>query len=243
MKQDLPSQADYNERYLEWKGWNSQKPFGHLPGHTKALYQAQVRSTKLKQINNVLEIGFGNGEFLSFAKSKGWQITGTELSEQLVQIAQKQGYNAIPANELENLSASSFDLIVAFDVFEHIPPAQIESFINTLKSKLRPGGCLLARFPNGDSPLGLPFQNGDMTHTHAIGSNIVRYLAGQTQMQIVRVGGEIIPTFSSCLSLTLYALISNPLRWLHGLYLKFVYFPNKSFALNAPNMVAILKRP
>jgi len=242
MKQDQPSAADYNERYLKWKGWNSQKPFGSLPSYSKAIFDAQIASTKLKDIKNVLEIGFGNGDFLSYAKNRSWQITGTELSQELVQIAQEAGFNALGADDLDSLPDDSFDLIVAFDVFEHIPPTQIADFITTLRAKLRDGGCLLARFPNGDSPLGLPFQNGDMTHTHAIGSNIIRYLAGQTDMQVVRVGGEIIPTFSSSIALTLYSLIANPLRWIHGKLLKFLYFPNKSFALNAPNMVAILKK-
>lgn len=243
MKPNQPTHEDYDKRYLAWKGWGKQKPFGHLAAHTKACYDAEIRATHLKKIENVLEIGFGNGGFLGYAKRRGWDITGSEISTELLEVAQNAGYKTIEASDVARLPTQSFDLIVAFDVFEHIPADQIEEFIHTLRDKLREGGILLARFPNGDSPLGLPYQNGDITHTQAIGSNKVRYLAGQTQMDIVRLSGEIIPLFSTCLPLFFYALATNPLRWLAGIYQKIVYFPNKRFVLNSPNLVVALRRP
>ena len=54
-----------------------------------------------------------------------------------------------------------FDTVVAFDVFEHFALEEIEARLAALETMIRPGGHLLMRFPNGQSPFGLVLQHGD----------------------------------------------------------------------------------
>lgn len=45
----------------------------------------------------------------------------------------------------------SFDAVVAFYVFNHVPPGQFEPTLARLASWLRPGGFFAASLPGGDS--------------------------------------------------------------------------------------------
>ena len=83
----------------------------------------------------------------------------------------------------------SFDLIVAFDVFEHIDPHESIGFLRTLTSKLADGGALLLRFPNVDTWIGNPFQYGDVTHVNAIGALKMQYYAKEAGLAILRLRG------------------------------------------------------
>lgn len=80
-------------------------------------------------------------------------------------------------NTLDNIqavySAHSFDLIAAFDVFEHLSPQESIAALTQMKQLAKPGALLIARFPNGDSPFSLPLQHGDYTHKIALGKGCV----------------------------------------------------------------------
>ena len=242
MSSQTPSADDYDIHYLGWKEWGCGRPFGHLEKHEKVRFDAEIRKTGLKTISNVLEIGFGNGGFLSYAKNRGWNIKGSEMSQELLAIAKKHGFDAIDAKTTPALANDSFDLILAFDVLEHIPQEEILPFLAMLKSKLRKQGAVIARFPNGDSPLGLPYQNGDPTHTNAIGSNKIRYWAHITGFEIVALGAESVPLFSTCLPLFFYALVSKPIKWVLEIFAHAVFFPKRRFCFTSPNLVVVLKK-
>ena len=52
------------------------------------------------------------------------------------------------------------------------------------------GGKFIARVPNGDSPFGMPLQNGDLTHQTIIGSGIMKYLSNSLGFKIIFLGAE-----------------------------------------------------
>jgi SAM-dependent methyltransferase len=167
-KNNLGSLGDqYGDRYLKWKDWGG---FGTLKKSEEAYFKAEIERTNCRfpEKSKILEIGFGNGKFLKYAFEKGWDVIGTEVNSALVDIAQEAGYVAIHTDNLSNFNDDTFDLIVAFDVLEHIEQYLIPIFISEIKRVLKAGGYFIARFPNGDSPFGLINQNGDVTHITVI---------------------------------------------------------------------------
>lgn len=69
-------------------------------------------------------------------------------------------------------NAGKLDLVVAFDVMEHMTREQLLVLFDTLAALLKSGGHVLARFPNAQSPLGCVTQNGDWTHRSALSAQV-----------------------------------------------------------------------
>ncbi|EJW11540.1 Cyclopropane-fatty-acyl-phospholipid [Rhodovulum sp. PH10] len=79
-----------------------------------------------------------------------------------------------------------FNTIVAFDVFEHFSISEILNRLEAAAKMLKPGGHLLLRFPNGQSPFGLQAQHGDPTHKSALSRSIFEQLIQGMPFTIVR---------------------------------------------------------
>lgn len=171
--------------YAGWKGWHGE----FAPSEREARYfSAELADVPLAG-KRVLEIGFGNGSFLAWAKARGADVVGTELDAAMIERARAKGFDAQPAS-LAALAATQqrFDLVVAFDVFEHWDkPALVEN-LRQISALLRSGGMVLARFPNGQSPFGRIFQYGDLTHQTVLSASSVAQLAHLTGFAVVRVG-------------------------------------------------------
>lgn len=186
---ELAAKDGYGQDYLGWKNWGG-SGFGALTSAEEAYFAAEMAKLPLDRTRplHVLEIGFGNGAFLGFARKQGWAVSGTELIAELVQAADAAGINAKVG--MDGFEAASFDLIVAFDVLEHIPADDAVEFMASIKRVARPGALFLARYPNGDSPFSLSYQNGDLTHVNAIGSSKLRHLAQRSGAELLYISGE-----------------------------------------------------
>jgi 2-polyprenyl-3-methyl-5-hydroxy-6-metoxy-1,4-benzoquinol methylase len=99
--------------------------------------------------NHLLDVGCGNGDFLSRARSAGWDVQGTDLDLAAVEIARKSEipvwlgpYDSAP------FEPASFDVITTDQVIEHIPDPL--AFLRTLARWLKPGGLLWVGTPNLD---------------------------------------------------------------------------------------------
>lgn len=235
--------GNYGEDYLQWKSWNNKNQFGHLKKNQEHYFDAEISRIKSKILINskVLEIGFGNGSFLKYAKQNGWDIYGTEANEILVKIANENGFKAKLAEDISSFDDYSFDLIVAFDVLEHIPQNLLPKFLLTVKRKLKSNGFFIARFPNADSPFGLKNQNGDITHLTNIGSGKIEYFASLTKMHIVFIGGEAEPIFGGGILKFIHRIISVPVKKIINLIINLIFFPRSNLSFCSLNMVTILK--
>ena len=60
--------------------------------------------------------------------------------------------------------SDKFDLIILFDVIEHISKEDLLNFFQNLNELLNKDGEILLRFPNGSSAAGLEYFNSDLTH-------------------------------------------------------------------------------
>ena len=237
---------DYKDNYTYWKNWKA-KDFGLLSNIEESYFNKELKKTQLKFSNrlNVLELGFGNGSFLTFCIKKKWDISGIEVNENLVSLASKKGINAKNGSLGNLFEDKSFDLIVAFDVLEHLTCIEIAEILKSMKKKLKSNGVILARFPNGDSPLGLKYQNGDITHKTFIGSDMAKYFANSIGGEIISLQGQETAinfnwTQSSIIkSVTKYIMLL--IRKFTNILLNAVFYDGSYKYYTSSNLVLILK--
>lgn len=170
--------------YADWKDW--QGDFSASDRDAR-YFAAELRDVDIAG-KRVLEIGFGNGRFLAWAKANGATVSGTEINERMLARAREKGFEAYSAS-LDALVAANvrFDVVVAFDVFEHWEKPTLIANLKHIATLLDAGGTLLARFPNGQSPFGRVYQYGDITHETALSASSVAQLAQMTGFEVVRV--------------------------------------------------------
>lgn len=227
--------------YVAWKGWGAK--FGTLSRGDAIYFQRELReAVRGRAVRRVLEVGYGNGVFLGFARSQGWSVTGTELQPELIEIALAAGFDARSAGDLDALADGEYDLIVAFDVFEHIPPDISIEFLRGLTRKLRDGGRILLRFPNADSWIGNPFQNGDVTHVNAIGGYKMGQYAVECGLDVVRFRAETRRGFETSFAHGVYKYTGGVLAKVVGGVLKALYFPTMPVVMSTSNVVCVLRR-
>jgi SAM-dependent methyltransferase len=176
--------ADPYAGYASWKGWDG--AFA-TSDRKRRYFAAEFRDMPLRG-RRVLEIGFGNGEFLAFAKGEGAEAAGTEINAEARDAARRHGFEALDASP-ENIAASGrrFDLVVAFDVLEHWDFDELVANFRAIHALLADDGRFVSRFPNGHSPFGRIYQNGDFSHKSALSTYKLEYLAGLTGFRIVRI--------------------------------------------------------
>ena len=116
-----------------------------------------------------LDLGAGQGELVQALQCLGFaQATGVELSPSQVKLAQGHGCQAVCLGEagqaLADLSEGCLDLVVCFDVFEHLSHDTCAQWFAEIHRVLRPGGRLIGHVPNGLSPFSGSVYRGDLTH-------------------------------------------------------------------------------
>lgn len=142
------------EGYETWKGWT--ETFA-VDAEEAAYFAGETRGMMIEGAA-LLEIGFGSGRFLAWARQRGACIAGTEINPTLLEAARGFGVELLPA-DLERVAhghAGRFDTIAAFDVFEHLTVTEIVARIKAAETMLKPGGQLLARFPTRKARLASP---------------------------------------------------------------------------------------
>jgi 2-polyprenyl-3-methyl-5-hydroxy-6-metoxy-1,4-benzoquinol methylase len=179
------------DAYVGWKHWKPED-FGRFSENERTYFDWHLKRACAQSPARlrILEIGFGNGSFMGWARQLGHDVSGVELSEELVQRARLAGFDA--ATDLREFpETTAFDLIVGFDVIEHIDLENLKSWLQTLASRLAPEGRMMFRFPNAESPLGAVYQNGDITHVTRLGVSSMRQICGLTGLELICSGNTL----------------------------------------------------
>jgi len=139
---------------------------------------------------DIYEAGCGTGIFLHWLKLRGFaNARGTDSSEAQISLAAAGGVRAELADSLLDLQkypSGSFDCLVALDVYEHLPKESLLDFISDALRVLRPGGRLIMRGPNGDSPVVGRALFNDITHYWALTStafNAILQMVGFSRVE------------------------------------------------------------
>ncbi len=116
---------------------------------------------QLPKINSLLDAGSGIGFFLpSLAKTVG-QITAVDYAQHTLRYAKemcrKKKINNIKFIQADlltlKLPLKKFDCLVALSILEHILPLQLKQLMKKFSIWLKPGGYLIAGYPNEGSQL------------------------------------------------------------------------------------------
>lgn len=105
---------------------------------------------KYRKTNKLIDVGCGIGYFLEIAKERGWEVYGTEYTDEAIEICRKKGITMHQGKlDLANYTEMDFDVVTSFEVIEHInnPIEEVTNF-NKL---LRKGGALYITTPNFNS--------------------------------------------------------------------------------------------
>lgn len=189
---NIIKQQHLEDDYVKWKGWVENQAFGECDRSSAAYYRAELKTSGAALSNGagVLEIGFGNGEFAAFCRAAGFDYTGTEINTHLIAAGRKAGYNVLVAQDALPILAKGqrrFDVVTAFDVFEHLEVDHLRGMLLEIRSILKSDGLLISRVPSGDSPFARAIQHGDLTHRSCLGTSALRQLALQTGYTLAQV--------------------------------------------------------
>ncbi len=97
----------------------------------------------------LVDVGCGNGYFISVARESCPQTFGTEFSDRMRKFATAKTGLPIFSEGLDQLPETGFDIVTLFDVIEHIPDPN--PFMAAIDRILNPGGYVLIYTPNFDS--------------------------------------------------------------------------------------------
>jgi SAM-dependent methyltransferase len=145
MDEDLRRQQElYDE------GWRKELEIGkeergNLQTNLEFLAQADV----LRSGDKVLEIGCGIGSVVFKLSGQGYDVVGTDISGEAISYGQrKYGDIRLEVQPAESLpyEDASFDVVLSFDLFEHIAAA--DTHLSEVKRVMRGGGHYLFQTPN-----------------------------------------------------------------------------------------------
>ena len=230
-------------RYLEWKGWDGQV-FGTIDRDDALYFPMEMRACGLDSMRGLRigEIGFGNGSYAAWVKQNGGTWIGRETHPELRRRAMEAGFIVISEGDPFPAAdgGGQLDLLVAFDVLEHLELVAIRAFLKEARDTLKPGGRLVFRIPSGDSPFSGVFFHGDPTHRTLLGSKAVAQLALEAGLEICQVRSPVQPIRGHGPVRSMRRLAA---RWIQMLVFSLIrnILMAESTAVVSPNMLVVLR--
>jgi len=126
-------------------------PCAFSPGPRYARKLAKFYVDQFSPGSRVLDIGFGQGNFLNHAQKGGLDATGFDRAPDLVAAAQRAGFKAVEGDATkvaDSFAPASFDGVLATHLIEHLSPAEVRSLLESVATLLVPGGTLVLATPD-----------------------------------------------------------------------------------------------
>jgi len=145
MDENLKKQQELYDR-----GWRKELLAGKEErGNLKTNLEFLTQTNLLKQHDRILEIGCGIGTIVHELSKKEHDIIGIDISSEAIEYGRKKYGDInleIQAAETLPYENESFEVVLSFDLFEHI--AEIDKHISEVRRVLCPGGYYLFQTPN-----------------------------------------------------------------------------------------------
>lgn len=147
------SYRDHIEKTIAFAGKNLDFFTLIKANYLRKIVEAELPSIKIPKL---IDIGCGHGYIHSILQRFGYDITGTEVAQEVLQLARKANPNV---NYIEydgknlHFEVNSFDVGLAICVMHHVPPDQWKSFLREAYNVLRPGGIMVVFEHNPLNPL------------------------------------------------------------------------------------------
>lgn len=106
-------------------------------------------------VHRILDYGCGEGRSLPYLRDRypDAQLWGFDVSEQSISMASQRVPDARVSADWREIRATHFDLIIAANVFHHIPLDAREAALSDCSDVLAPGGCLYVFEHNPYNPV------------------------------------------------------------------------------------------
>ena len=117
----------------------------------KALYYRRVRMVESVgggRRGRVLDVGCGRGLLLNVFRQRGWEVQGTELTDEAARYARQVAGVPVKVGRLDELGFpdSYFDAVTIWHVLEHVHDPRVA--LAEVSRILKPGGVVLVGVPN-----------------------------------------------------------------------------------------------
>jgi cyclopropane fatty-acyl-phospholipid synthase-like methyltransferase len=148
---------------------------------------------RLPDGSRVLELGCGNGLPATAAIAARHTVTGVDVSPEQIARARANVSQAelVVADLLElRFPAGSFDAVVAFYVFDHLPRAQLGPLLARIREWLGGGGLLLFTVEPDDNPGVVATWLGAPMFFSSYQAGVTRRLVNQAGFEILREAVE-----------------------------------------------------
>jgi SAM-dependent methyltransferase len=103
----------------------------------------------------VVDVGCGRGDFLDSLRERGTSYVGVEPDPGMREACVAKGHDGVVGSDanayLEGVDDESLGVVFSTQVLEHMPTDYLLRFLALAQTKLRPGGLLIAEFPNPHS--------------------------------------------------------------------------------------------
>ena len=95
-----------------------------------------------------LDFGCGTGRSTRFLRKLGFQVTGVDISEDMLRIARAADpsgdYRLVPGDNLGGFAVGAFDLVLSAFTFDNIPAAMKVKIFCDLRKLLTPKGTIVS---------------------------------------------------------------------------------------------------
>ena len=146
---NVPSQQDLEEFY----GGENYNRTNYLSPITISRYEELLDGfEKYRKTNKILDVGSGYGFLLKIARKRGWEVYGTELTDDAVNFCSEEGINMRKGNLNEvGFDPDMFDIVTSIEVIEHLNNPN--ELVKEMMRIVRPGGKVYMTTPNFNAVL------------------------------------------------------------------------------------------
>lgn len=155
-----------------------------------------------------LEVGSYVGAFQAAAREVGWEVEGVDLNGAAVAFARAGGFRVDRGQIRDAPEGRAYDAVTIWNCFDQLPDAR--AAVRSARQRLRPGGVLAVRVPNGGfyrrfrgvrGPLA-PLARAALAHNNLLGfpyrtgytaSSLIGLLASEGLQPSVLIGDTLVP--------------------------------------------------
>ncbi len=141
----------------------------------------------------ILDAASGIGYLVETLRNAGYSsVDAIDISPEQVEIARQRGISVEQADALTYLAGvkSVYDVILALDFIEHLDRNEILRFLDLCMQALRPGGRIIVKTPNANSPLASRSRFRDLTHELCFTEQSLSEAFLACGLKIIHIGGE-----------------------------------------------------
>jgi SAM-dependent methyltransferase len=131
----------YNEMASDYGSWTLRH------GRPDRDKYTQLLTDRLPAGSELLELGCGPGDPTTKTLAQRYKVTANDISESCLALARKNAPSAkfiLSDMTALDFPTGSFDAVVAYYAFHHIPRERYAGLINRISTWLRPGGLFMA---------------------------------------------------------------------------------------------------